>query len=245
MKKYVSLVVILMVAFLLVGCNNNKDVNVDEVSQDFDEVIAQYTDSDTVQAKVTFSTNGDKTQEITVNYVKTNGMISSMGVVENKYTASETQEMSVFVKDGVAYLNRLGEKTFEVLTTDENSDICEDYLFNSYIDGLLEIYNTSFFNSCEVTSSKDDSVLLECNLETLQVDPALTDTEDILAAQNNINNLQAKSSITLTINYTDDKVTSFEGEFVGDTTDLVKVEFLSTTAVDITYPELSAYTQAD
>lgn len=245
MKKYVSLVVILMVAFLLFGCNNNKDVNVDEVSEDFDTVIAQYTDGDTVQAKVTFSTNGDKTQEITINYIKENGIISAMGVVENKYTTDETQEMSVYVKDGVAYLNRLGEKTSEVLTSDENSDICEDYLFNSYIDGLLEIYNTPFFNSCEVTSSTNDSVLLKCNPATLQVDATLTDTDAILAAQSNINKLQEKSSITLAINYTDDKVTSFEGEFVNDSTDLVKVEFLSNTAVDITYPDLTGYTSAE
>ena len=203
----------------------------------FNDTISEYKEADDVEFKITL--NSTATTEISVKYSIKNSMIESLASVAKDANG----EVSVYVKDGVAYMARYNnEKTSMNLAQEDATKIASEYRFDAYFNRAAEIFNASFFNASALEKVSDTEYDIVCDLTALEVDETL-DGEAYLQAQEDIENLMKLSDVSLKLFINGEKVTKMVGSFTaGDgVKSTITVEFISLDPVTVTVPDASSY----
>ena len=236
MKRFLPVILIIILALFAFGCKKNKTKSADDLSNILNSTNSAYANAENVQAKITLTS--DSVQTIDVKYSIANGKIASLATV---LTDSEG-EVSVYVKDGTCYVARYNSPKEKYAATDiELTTIALSYKLDAYIKKAMDIFNGQFFKASSVEKVSDDTYKLTCDVNSLQVADDVPD-EEILEAEAQIEKLKAMDSITLVLVLNGDSVKELEGTFVKEgKTSKIKIEFLGTGSVEVSVPSASEY----
>ena len=237
MKKVFLLVLLLLCLFLVSCGNKDKEKSLDEVKKAFDETVALYGTSNTAQFK--FTLQNDDTTTITVKYTLLDNKVKEMSAI----TVNNNGEVSLFIKDGKAYMARYNsDKTVSDLSDADARTIASDYNFTGFMKRVLEIYSNSFFKASSIESGKDDVYVIVCNLDALEVDDSL-DTDALMQQQADIERMQELTSVKLELTLDGNRVTKLVGTYVNkdNKTSVITIELLSLDAPTIEVSDPSSY----
>lgn len=242
MKKLLLTVFMLVMALALVACGGGKGKAISDVSgakKVYDDTVEEYKNANSVDAKFTYK-NGTETQTITFAYVLDGAIIKQLAYVSN----GKNGELSVYVKDGVAYMNAYGVKTQAQITDEDNANFKENFSFASAMDEVNNLFGYTFFTAASLEDANGETVKLSCDLSKLEANPELGEDE-FFDMEENIEKLQAKKALNVEFNYKDGKMTKFVGTVTeqDDSKKVFTIEFNGTNA-SITFPELTGYEQA-
>ncbi len=242
MKKLISLFLVIFLMALVAcgggnGGNKKTEKTVSDLQKCFNDTISEYKEANDVEFKITLvSTN---TTEISVKYSIKDNKVESLASIAKDADG----EVSVYVKDNVAYMARYNnEKTSMNLASEDATKIASEYRFDAYFNRAAEIFNASFFNASALEKVSDTEYDIICDLTALEVDESL-DGEEYLQAQEDIENLMSLSEVSLKLFVDGEKVTKMVGSFAkdGGAKSTITVEFISLDPVTVTVPDASSY----
>ena len=243
MKKILLTIFLFVLALSLVACggnNSNDSMDVAGAKKIYEDTMKAYGSGKGVDAKVTYN-YGTQTSSIQFAYNLEGNNIKDLAYVVN----NELGELSVYVKDGVAYMNAYGTKTKTNMTDADNATFVEKYTFAKAVEEINVLFGYTFFGAAKVESATEGKVKLSCDLSLLQADPSL-DEDAFFEAEENIEKLQAKKALAVDFEYSGSNMSKFVGT-VTETDDTVKtftVEFKGT-APTITLPDVSGYDEVE
>ena len=237
MKKILLTIFLFVLALSLVACggnNSNDSMDVAGAKKIYEDTMKAYGSGKGVDAKVTYN-YGTQTSSIQFAYNLEGNNIKDLAYVVN----NELGELSVYVKDGVAYMNAYGTKTKTNMTDADNATFVEKYTFAKAVEEINVLFGYTFFGAAKVESATEGKVKLSCDLSLLQADA-------FFEAEENIEKLQAKKALAVDFEYSGSNMSKFVGT-VTETDDTVKtftVEFKGT-APTITLPDVSGYEEVE
>lgn len=240
MKKVFYISLVLVLCLLLVACGSKGIKDASGAKKAVDATMAEYEGAGAASVKFTFK-EGEISETVSMTY-KLNATKDK--IEELAYVSSNPNgEVSVYIKDGMAYMNSYGNKTKKAFSDAENKICLEKYTFKSIRDAFEYLFNDSFYSSSSVASSSKGLVLLDCNIMNLQPNSNLDD-DAYFDAEEKFEKLKEKKSLTLEVSYNNDKATKLVGVAIDndDVQSTMTVEFLGTVA-NINYPSFDGYVE--
>lgn len=246
-KRLMLCLVLLICTFLVVGCDDNPDednpgnkteVKIEDVKAAVAKVFSEYEEAEHAKVQVIIVNGSDtSTLDLVYNFEEGKYGISSLASVFK----DSDGELSCYVEDGKAYMNRYDtSKTIVKVTETESETIAATYGFDAYTKKIKLMLGSSFFVHSEIKSFKDDVVEVELNLGTYVVESGDYDDEEL---ETICGSLKEKDSVKAYITYKDNAVSSVKVEIVGSTTATLEVKFLgvSTSDIEIEFPDFDDY----
>ena len=242
MKKILLTLFLFVLALSLVACGEKKNETLDVAGAKkiYEDTMKSYGKASGVDAKVSYNYGG-QVSTIQFSYNLEGEKIKDLAYVVN----NELGELSVYVKDGVAYMNAYGTKTKTSMSDADNATFVEKYTFAKAVEEINVLFGYTFFGAAKVESASDKNVKLSCDLSLLQADPSL-DEDAFFEAEENIEKLQAKKALAVEFEYSGSNMSKFVGTVteVDDTVKTFTVEFKGT-APTITLPDVSGYEEVE
>jgi len=242
MKKLLVTIFLFVMALALVACggnDNGKSEGIKDAASAkavYDATIDAYKNATGVDCKYTYE-DKDGTQNITFQYILEGDKVKELAyVVKNK-----SGELSVYVKDGVAYMNAYGTKSKANMTDADNANFKSAYGFEAAMVNVNSLFGVSFFTAATLDSVEGSVAKLSCDLNALAADPQLGEDE-YFEMEENIEKLREKKALNVEVTFNGNAMTKFVG-FVTEQDDSTKtftVEFLGN-APTITYPDFASY----
>lgn len=247
-KRLMLSLVLLICAFLVIGCgeepdNPNKpgektEVKMEDVKAAVLKVFQDYDAAEHAKVQVNIVNGSDtSTLDLIYNFEEGKYGISSLASV----FIDKDGELSCYVEEGKAYMNRYGtSKTVVKVTESESETIATTYGFNTYTNKIKLMLGTSFFAHSEIKSYQNDVVELELNLGTYDIENGDYNDE----ALNTIyDGFKEKESVKAYVTYKDNVVSNVKIEMVDSTTSTLEVKFLgiSTSDIEIEFPDFDDY----
>ena len=223
MKKILLTLFLFVLALSLVACGEKKNETLDVAGAKkiYEDTMKSYGKASGVDAKVSYNYGG-QVSTIQFSYNLEGEKIKDLAYVVN----NELGELSVYVKDGVAYMNAYGTKTKTSMSDADNATFVEKYTFAKAVEEINVLFGYTFFGAAKVESASDKNVKLSCDLSLLQADPSL-DEDAFFEAEENIEKLQAKKALAVEFEYSGSNMSKFVGTVteVDDTVKTFTVEF--------------------
>lgn len=245
-KRLMLCLVLLICTFLVVGCDDpddppvggDTDVKIEDVKDAVAKVFSEYEEAEHAKVQVIIANGSDtSTLDLVYNFEEGKYGISSLASIFK----DSDGELSCYVEDGKAYMNRYDtSKTVVKVTETESETIAATYGFDAYTRKVKLILGSSFFTHSEIKSFKDDVVEVELNLGTYVVESGDYDDEEL---ESICGSLKEKDSVKAYITYKDNAVSGVKVEIVGSTTATLEVKFLgvSTSDIEIEFPDFDDY----
>jgi len=239
MKKF-AYIILMLTLFVLVGCEPPQEQTKNEVLYDyFLDTKAAYIASKSGNISVTI-TEGGSTLSLEYQYNLNDTTVESM-----KLVLTEGQSITeAYVKDGNAYVNVNGEKTYSPLE-EEGMELISGYWFEDLTDSVFKALNKSIFYAMVVDTDSNGIAELSWDKEKFTfISEDFTD-EEFLAANTRFNYVKENmKEIELTVSYENQLVTAVESTWtkLNDEVSIINIEFHGTAAQSITYPsDLNSY----
>ena len=243
-KKFVSIMfsitLLLLLTIVLVACNGDstKTLDVNGAKELFNSTVDAYGKATSVDVK--FSYNDSKgSQTISFQYNLEGNKIKDLAYVVSNLNG----ELSIYVKDGVAYMNAYGTKSKSNMTDDDYSIYMDKYTFKSAIEEVSSLFGYTFYTGATLKSATAGKISLDCDLSQLSADPALDD-DKLFEMEENLEKLKEKKALTVEYEYSD-TITKLVGVVTeqDDSTKTFTVEFNGTSQVTINYPSFADYAE--
>ena len=248
-KSFLLVLTLMFGALLLVGCGEDKkptgdpDTNksslkIEDVQNAVVKAFKDYSDAEHGKVQVVMTKDSStSTLDLVYNYEEGKYSVISLASV---LTSSEG-ELSCYIDDSKAYINRYNEsKTVVKVTEAESESIVSQYGFDAYTKKVKLMLGTSFFKNAKVLSYENDLATIELNIGTYELASDDYDDEDLTTIYDS---LKEETSVKLYVNYKDNVATGIKVELVGDVTSTIEVKFLgtSTSDVEIDFPSFEDY----
>ena len=243
--KYLVIVFTLLLSLFLVGCTDPQkepekpSKTVAELKTEVLSALDTYVLADHGTFKL-IAVDGDKTStvDMTFNYdVEKSGILSLKTVLTNA-----NGELSVYVEDDQAYINRYDQaKNVVKMTSKEGEEIANNYCFEVLCESVLVMLNDSFFNALTMESEKDGVVKATLGIGAYDI----SSEEESEMLTTIFDGIKEKSSVTLEVTYTEGAVSSVKVVLVGEVTSSLELQLLgtSTSDIEIAFPDFSDYTK--
>ena len=151
MKKVLGLFIMLFALCFVTGCS--KSHSVEEIRQMVNDAQKVYTDATSVHYTLDVNNGTDNTHlEVQYDYNSGKTALQDMAYVLTSNGATE----SMYVKEGVAYMDRFGQKFTSQINDNQVTDIIDNYGFAAFTHSLFKVLGPSFFESASVISDKTD-----------------------------------------------------------------------------------------
>ncbi len=244
--KYLVVVLALLLSVFLVGCGdgptpgpNKPSKTVDELKTEVQTALDAYVAADHGSFKL-IAVDGDKTStvDMTFNYdVEKSGILSLKTVLTNA-----NGELSCYVEDDQAYVNRYGQaKNVVKMSSKEGEEIANNYCFEVLCESVVVMLNDSFFKALTIDSDKDGVVKATLGIGVYDI----SNEEESDTLTTIFDGIKEKSSVTLEVAYTEGAVSSIKVILVGEVTSSLELQLLgtSTSDIEIAFPDFSDYTK--
>lgn len=245
-KKLLLVLTFVIGGMILVGCNKDLppepkpqvDIKLEDVQRALNKAFKDYEDAEHGKVQVVMK-KGEETStlDLVFNYEEGKYSVESLASV----LKDSNGELSCYIEDGQAYINRYGQSKTKVKVTETESEtIVNNYGFSAYTHMVKLMFGTSFFKSASIASYTDGVAKVELNIG--QYDLASDDYDDD-ELQSIFDSLKEKSSVKAEIKYVDGVVSNVKIELVGDVTSSIEVKFLGTQSSDIAieFPSFDDY----
>lgn len=246
-KKLLLVLTFVIGGLVLVGCKpDNPDgpkpdeptIKIEEVQSALLNAFKEYEDAEHGKVQVVMTKGSEtSTLDLVFNYEEGKYSVETLASV----LKDSNGELSCYIEDGKAYINRYNEsKTVVRVTETESEAIVNNYGFSAYTHKVKLMLGTSFFKYAKLTTYKDDVATIELNVGQYNLESDDYDDEDL---QSIFDSLKEKSSVKAYVNYKDNKVTNVKIELVGDVTSTIEVKFLGTqtSEIAIEFPSFEDY----
>lgn len=224
MRKFISILLLFVSGFILVGCNRT---NVTSVEKDIDNIIENYSDSLNGSVKFEQGPEDDLTvTELIYGFKEENGQKKVNGFMA-KITNGEDVK-SIYIKDNVAYMLLDGQKTKSNLTVAEAKLLIDEYGFEAFIKAIKEIYDENFFKAAKIITNEKEKIVLEL---------------DFTKYEGDINKSGEITKFEVVLHYSGKTITKIENKIVrSGVNNIIRVTFNSLKETTIDYPSnLSEY----
>lgn len=247
-KKLLLVLTFVIGGLVLVGCKDDPDkpepddpkvdIKIEDVQQALVKAFKDYEAAEHGKVQVVMK-NGEETStlDLTFNYEEGKYSVISLASV----LTDNNGELSCYIDDDQAYINRYGQSKTKVKVTETESEaIVNTYGFSAYTHKIKLMFGTSFFKSATISSYTDGVAKIELNIG--QYDLASDDYDDE-ELQTIFDSLKEKSSVTAEIKYVDGVVSNVKINLVGSSTSSIEVKFLgtSTETIEVTFPSFDDY----
>ena len=198
MKKFYSLIIMLILVLLLGACTTGSTFDASKAKQYYERAMEEYANADSIQIVLTMKSEGE-TLSTELAYNK-----NASEYLLKQSDAEGT--ITTIIKDNKTYMDILGEKSVVDVTATEMAQLMEEYSFDALTSYVKLILSPSFFANAIVESSADSSATLSCDVFSLEVDSELS-AEEQAKQEEIIFSLQLKSSLKLEMEYANSKAT--------------------------------------
>lgn len=237
MKKFYSLITLLVLALLLSACATGQLKDAQQAKEFLNNTVQEYKNAQSISVVLTMESGEDKlTTELAYN--------TGAKVEYSIKMTDEVGTVTSIVKDNKSYMDRYGTKTVMETSAEELDKLMNEYSFEGFTKLVLTVFSDSFFDASKVLSSDNGTALLECDVFALVADSNLSD-EELLEQEELIASLQMLSSLKLEVSFADSKVSKLTGLFedMDGNVSKVTLEFKSTQTQTITVENVSEYEQ--
>jgi hypothetical protein len=233
MKKIIISLMLFVMVIGLVGCKKKTDQTPNEggvTVEDFKRFLRltkeSYEDSENGNVIVTVN---DGTTTTTMEYIYNYNSyeIESLMIL---LTTGETR-MEGYVKDGYDYVNLNGDKTKASLDSQVASKIIEQYSFTTVTKQVFDTFDQSLLKAFKITSDKDGVVIMVYDQNKHTLDTNGLEEEEVFEATDRYDSIKENvKSITLVLNYSNNKITKLESTWVSnkDVTSTLNLELKGT-----------------
>ena len=238
--KLLTIISILFLALCLVACGGDEKIDVNTAKAYYNNTIDAYKSAKSVDVKFSYNDNTSN-QTVEFKYVLEDNKIKELAYVVTNLNG----ELSIYVKDDVAYMNAYGTKSKTAMTDENTATYMEKYTFKNVINEVTNLFGYTFYTGANLVSAGNGKIKLDCDLSLLSADPSLDD-DALFDMEENIEKLQAKKSLTVEYEYSDKLLTKLVGVVTeqDDSTKTFTVEFKGTSA-NITFPSFDDYKDAE
>lgn len=235
MKKFYSLITLLILALLLSACGTGQLKDPEQAKEYLNATVSEYKNAQSVSVALTMESGEKKlTTELAYNTGASVEYLIKM--------TDEVGTVTSIVKDNKSYMDRYGTKTVMNTSAEELDKLMNEYSFEGFTKLVLSIFSNGFFDASQVLSSEDGKALLECDVFSLLADSSLSEEEQ-LEQEELIASLQMLSSLKLEMEFSEGKVTKLTGLFEDMDGNVSKaiLEFKSTQTQTIAVENASEY----
>ncbi|MBQ7276173.1 MAG: hypothetical protein IJS58_02885 [Bacilli bacterium] len=240
-KKFVSkmfvFALLLVLTLVLIACDGgSKTLDLNGAKDIYTKTVAAYVDGTSVDVKFSYSDNKGN-QTIVFKYNLEGNKIKDLAYVVNNLNG----ELSIYVKDGVAYMNAYGTKSTSTMTDSDYATFMEKYTFKSAMEEVNSLFGYTFYTGASVKNAYVGKIELDCDLSKLSADPALDD-DKLFEMEENLEKLKEKKALTVEYTY-GDYITKLVGVVTeqDDSTKTFTVEFNANSSVTIDFPSFESY----
>ena len=232
MKKFYSLITLLVLVMMLVACGGGAKLkDASQAKEYFNATVSEYKAAQSAAVVLTMQDEEETiTTELAYNKSKSEYLL--------KMTTAEGTIASV-ITGGKSYMDTYGSKKVVDIEASELATILENYSFEKIAAYVLNVFGGNFFDVATIVSAEEGKAILECDVFSLEVNAEMDpeEQEDLLY------DIQMLSSLKLEFEFADGKVTKLVALFEDMDANVSKVglEFKSVAEQTIAVENASEY----
>lgn len=237
MKK--TLLMILMMSFVLVGCVNTPSIDDDDSKEEplitlsevlglINETKNHYLTSSNMDILLETEL-GNEVASLRVNYE-----IAGFTIENFKYAVEIDGDVyETYIKDDIQYINFNNQKSQKTIGRDLSRKLISEYSFNVITENFFTIHTDVYFNCLKVVSEKDGLVILTLDKTKTDISETLNSLSDELFNGNVLESIDVK------VNYLNNEVVNIESVISSIEGDEVRflLNFKADTLSPFNYPD--------